>query len=255
MRLRARLPMGNFIHTGSTSRKYLFLSGGSGITPLMAMARYDDDLALGHDSIFVHSARSPADIIFRTELRLMAEHDPGFRFVPICETDSPGEPWSGLRGRLSLEALRLIAPDLLARDVYTCGPAPYMAAVRAMLAEAGFDMRHYHEESFDFVTVTQNGASPDPPVPAAASGFSVNFTVSGRTIHCGPDTVILSAAFAAGLRLPSSCTKGVCGTCKSNLLSGKVDMQHGGGIRKREIDAGQILICCSKPLSDLVIER
>ena len=60
---------------------------------------------------------------------------------------------------------------------------------------------------------------------------------------------------AAGMRLPSSCTRGLCGTCKSRLVSGEVSMQHQGGIRQREIDQGMVLICCSKPLSDLVIER
>ena len=57
------------------------------------------------------------------------------------------------------------------------------------------------------------------------------------------------------MRLPSSCTQGMCGTCKSKLVSGTVDMKHSGGIRKREIDQGMILICCAKPTSDLVIER
>jgi ferredoxin len=66
---------------------------------------------------------------------------------------------------------------------------------------------------------------------------------------------VLDAGIAAGLRLPSSCRKGLCGTCKTKLISGKVDMKHGGGIRQREIDQGLFLPCCSKPLSDLVMER
>ena len=56
-------------------------------------------------------------------------------------------------------------------------------------------------------------------------------------IDCAEGRFVLEAAKAAGLRLPSSCTKGMCGTCKSKLISGKVDMQHQGGIRQREIDA------------------
>ncbi len=66
---------------------------------------------------------------------------------------------------------------------------------------------------------------------------------------------MLDAARAAGLKLPSSCTKGMCGTCKCRLVSGRVDMHHQGGIRQREIDAGLVLICCSKPLTNLVVER
>ena len=52
-----------------------------------------------------------------------------------------------------------------------------------------------------------------------------------------------------------SLTKSLCGTCKTKKLLGNVVMNHGGGIRQREIDAGMILICCSKPLSDVVLEK
>ena len=59
---------------------------------------------------------------------------------------------------------------------------------------------------------------------------------------------------AAGIALAYSCREGACGTCKLRLVSGQVQMDHNGGIRQREIDRGMILICCSHPLSDLVIE-
>ncbi|MEO6118447.1 MAG: 2Fe-2S iron-sulfur cluster-binding protein, partial [Methylotenera sp.] len=85
--------------------------------------------------------------------------------------------------------------------------------------------------------------------------FTIELTKSGTTIQCAPDQFVLDAARAAGLRLASSCSKGLCGTCKSKLISGKVDMKHGGGIRQREIDQGMFLPCCSKPLENLVIEK
>lgn len=221
MAVRAVGPMGDFT-CAAHAPKYLFLSGGSGVTPLMSMARSHDDLASEADIVFVHNARSPADIIFRAELAELARHRPGFRFAPVCETDSPGEPWHGLRGRLSLPMLRLLAPDFADRAIFTCGPAPYMAAVRAMLREAGFDMARYHEESFDFATLNAAGVM-EAVVPAAPSaGFRVTLSTSGRDIVCDADTTILDAALAAGLRLPSSCTKGLCGTCKSRMISGAV---------------------------------
>jgi glycine betaine catabolism B len=74
-------------------------------------------------------------------------------------------------------------------------------------------------------------------------------------VQCPEDTPILTAAKIAGLRLPSSCTKGMCGTCKTKKLSGEVEMTHQGGIRQREVDQGMILICCAKPLSDVVLDR
>jgi ferredoxin len=74
-------------------------------------------------------------------------------------------------------------------------------------------------------------------------------------IECRADTNILDAAIASGIRLPSSCTQGLCGTCKSKKLSGEVEMNHQGGIRQREIDQGMVLLCCGKPLSDVTIDR
>jgi ferredoxin len=77
---------------------------------------------------------------------------------------------------------------------------------------------------------------------------------SGRVIECTPDTTLLAAAAEAGLSLPSSCQEGMCGTCKTTLVSGRVEMNHAGGIRPREIAQGKILLCCSTPCEDLVLD-
>lgn len=254
--LRATGPSGVFVLPPAPADKLLFLSGGSGVTPLMSMTRTLFDRAWDRDVVFVHSARSPADIIFRDELALMARRLPRLRVAHVVE-GTQGEPgWPGLVGRLDLRTLSLLAPDLLEREVFCCGPAPYMAGVRAMLDQAGFGRSRYHEESFSFDELP--GPVADEVIEAetaAEAAFSVTFAKSGKAVACPPGTTVLMAARQAGLRLPSSCTRGVCGTCKSRMLSGRVDMQHGGGIRQREIDQGMILICCSRPLEDLVIDR
>ena len=261
MALRASGPLGSFSAALHPARKYLFLSAGSGITPLMSMARAHFDLGDPADILFVHSARSPTDLIFRAELAELARGRGSFRSIAFCEADSPGESWNGLRGRLSLPALRLVAPDFLERTVFTCGPAPYMAAVRAILDEAGFDRARYHEESFDFgaESVAETVAAEPPATASApeaeATGYTITFTKSQRSVTCGPETTILDAARRAGMRLPSSCAKGVCGTCKSRKTEGSVAMPQAGGIRQREIDQGMILLCCAKPTSDVTIER
>jgi len=254
MKIRALGPAGEFCAGHHPAPKYLFLSGGSGITPLMSMSRTAHDLGANDDIVFVHSARSPQDIIFRRELGLLASSRPGFRTAFVCEKRGAEMDWSSPTGYLTLPLLKLIAPDFAERKVFCCGPAPYMAAVRGILAEAGFDMQHYHEESFNF---DDAGAAPASPVETVTSGdgHRVEFTKSGVTLQCASGQSVLEAARNAGLRLPASCTKGVCGTCKSRLVSGQVNMVHGGGIRQREIDQGFILPCCSQPLSDLVLER
>jgi glycine betaine catabolism B len=264
-RISADGPFGVFTIARHQSAKYLFLSGGSGITPVMSMTRTLYDLGSDADVVFVHSARTPSDIIFRRELETIASTVPTVRVVPVCEGDSPREPWGGLRGFLSAQMLQLLAPDLAERVVFCCGPAPYMAAVRRMLVDAGFDMQNYHEESFSFEDLTMKEFAALATTDAAADEenqgaapeaktYSVEFVRCGRTFTCADDENVLDAAYAAGLSPASSCGQGMCGTCKTTVLSGTVDMQHNGGIRPREIAQDKILICCSKPLSDLTID-
>jgi glycine betaine catabolism B len=254
-RLSAEGPFGVFSIARRPAAKYLFLSGGSGITPLMSMTRTLYDMGSDADVVFVHSARTPSDIIFRRELDAIAGTVPTTRVFHVCERDAPREPWGGLRGYLSVEMLQLLAPDLAERVVFCCGPAPYMAAVRRMLGEAGFDMQNYHEESFAFEELTMKAfAAETADHPADTRTYSVEFLRSGATVTCAEDENVLDAAYAAGLNPSSSCGQGMCGTCKTTLLSGNVDMQHNGGIRPREVAQNEVLICCSKPLSDLTID-
>ncbi|MHB9757063.1 FAD-binding oxidoreductase [Streptomyces sp. BYX5S] len=233
----ARGPLGRFTINHHPSPKYLFLSAGSGVTPLMSMTRTLYDLAHPVDVVFVHSARTFDDIVFRRELDLIAATSPHFRVRHVL--DDHGE-------QLDARLLRRTAPDLAEREVFSCGPAGYMRAVRDALVSEGFDMSHHHEEAFTI----------EPPASASApgTGFKVELARSGRTVACDADTPVLAAAAREGITLPASCAQGICGTCKAILLSGSVDMRHAGGIRPREIAAHKILLCCSAPREDLVID-
>lgn len=246
-RVQARGPLGCFSMATHPADKVLFLSAGSGITPLMSMVRDLRDRDDPTDIVFVHSARTPDDIIFRQELEEIAGRGQ-VTVTVLCEDDFPSQRWNGPRGRLSLPAMLTAAPDLLDRDVFTCGPPPYMAAVRELLATVGADPARCHEESFVL------GGSDDDAADGSGSIHRVELRRSGRVVECGDTSTILAAAAQAGLSLASSCGEGMCGTCKSTLLSGSVDMRPAGGIRQREIDQDKILLCCSTPLEDLVID-
>jgi ferredoxin len=122
-----------------------------------------------------------------------------------------------------------------------------------LVIRLSFPADNYIEESFDAAVIED---LPAPlAVKKAAVSFTVTFTKQGRSIEVAGEQTVLGCAKKAGIKIPSSCATGLCGTCKSRLLSGEVAMNHNGGIRQREIDAGLFLPCCSKPLSDLVIER
>lgn len=250
--VRAQGPRGTFLRPAVETRKYLFLSGGSGITPVMSMLREIADTAEVADVVFLHAGRTPQDFVFRDELALLAGRIKGLRLFLLPEALGAEPSWPGLSGRISAELLALAVPDIAERVVMCCGPAPFMAAVRTIAASLGVPQGRYLEESFDAAVLE---APVHEVAPPASTTFTVQFAKQNRTIEVGAEQTVLSCAKKAGIRIPSSCANGICGTCKSRLVSGSVDMKHGGGIRQREIDAGMFLPCCSRPLSDLVIER
>jgi len=251
MTIGAMGPAGAFSCFQAPAERYLFVSGGSGITPLMSMTRALHDLGSEADIVFLHCARTPADLLFPEELGMMARNMPRLRLAMVCEHHTPGSAYAGHLGRIDGYRLAHIAPDFLQRDVYTCGPAPFMAAVRALLGGAGYDMRRYREESFSFESLppaSANAPAAAPPAdPQTNETFRIHLQKQGITFDCRADQPILQAATAANIRLPSSCSSGACGTCKTRKLSGAVQIQHAGGIRQREIDQGWLLPCCSRP--------
>jgi glycine betaine catabolism B len=248
-------PAGIFTPSAGPSQKALYLSAGSGVTPLMAMTRAAFDLGQNRDVVFVHSARTPDDIIFANELAALEQVSGAFRVIHICEAQGSEGNWEGPIGRLSLDLLKARVPDYREREVFTCGPAGYMDAVRKLLLDGQHDPVRYHQESFNFAeTVEVVEAEPRRAPGEQTSSFVVRLARSGKTFSMEASETVLAAARKAGVPLPSSCSQGICGTCKTKLLEGTVEMKHNGGIRPREIDKGLRLMCCSKPTSDLVLD-
>lgn len=255
MALGAMGPSGDFSCFKTPANNYLFLSGGSGVTPLMSMTRALHDLGSDANIVFVHCARSPADILFADELALMARQMPHLRLSMVCEQHTPASTYAGHLGRLDGARLAHIAPDFLQRDIYTCGPAPFMAAVQTLLQANGFDMQHYRQESFSFELLQPTILENNSIIDSNNQVYSIQLQKTGQLFNCNADQTILQAAVNAGIRLPSSCSNGVCGTCKTKKINGQVEMTAAGGIRQREIDQGWILPCCSRPMGDITLDR
>ncbi|MCQ0092332.1 hybrid-cluster NAD(P)-dependent oxidoreductase [Roseovarius sp. M141] len=254
-RLRVMGPAGLFTHTTVAAEKYLFISAGSGITPLMSMTTWMFDLGTEPDIVFVSCARRPSEIIFRQRLEHMASRVPGLDLHWVVEAPDRYAPWTGYRGQINQLMLGLMAPDYLEREVFCCGPDPFMQAVREALQGLGFDMDHYHQENFQAPVAVPADAPPiDDVVPDEDIRAEVTFALSGVTAKVAETDTILAAAKANGLNIPSGCTFGVCGTCKVRKTSGDVHMVHNGGISDEDITDGYILACCSNPIGPVTVE-
>jgi glycine betaine catabolism B len=254
-RLRAYGPNGHFTLARNPGKKYLFISAGSGITPMMSMLRWLSDCAPGTDVVFLNSARRPEDIIFREELELLAKRMPNLSLGFLPEGRSVASPWAGLMGRLDRHKLSMLAPDFMGREIFCCGPEPFMKAVSGIVRAEGFDMGHYHQESFGATSIAESVHSHARDVVTEGKAeLTVNFLGANEEAACGPGQTILETARAAGIRIPAACESGICGTCKVLKRTGDVDMRHNGGISKQDIDAGYVLACCSRPLTSVEIE-
>lgn len=92
-------------------------------------------------------------------------------------------------------------------------------------------------------------------LPTVGQGeHTMSFVRTGLNVCVGEDETVLQAARKAGVKIPANCQEGMCGSCKVVKLDGDVEMNHLGGIRAREIDAGKFLPCCSTAKTDLVID-
>lgn len=255
MQIRAYGPAGLFHLPPQPDGKYLFISAGSGVTPMMSMAATLFERGESPDICFVQCAKRPLDLIFRRKLEFMAGRASGLKLHFVVEDSDPYEVWTGYRGQLNQLMLGLMCNDYLERDVYCCGPEGFMTAVREILNSLGFDMDRYHQESFAAPAETQAEMTEfDDVVPEDDAKAEIVFAKSGKSVVCRETDTVLQMARAQHLPIPSGCTFGLCGTCKVRKLSGEVVMVHNGGITEEEIEDGYILACCSNPIGRVEVE-
>ncbi|SFA97652.1 Ferredoxin-NADP reductase [Amycolatopsis marina] len=210
-RVRIRGPRNNFALVDA--KRYLFLAGGIGITPILPMLAAAD--AARADWRLVYGGRTRASMAFADELR--AEF--GDR-VTVCPQDETG--------LLDLDAL-LDAPDP-ATAVYCCGPEPLLAAVEQRCGSWPPGALHVER----FAAVADNG-------PRA--GFEVELARSGKTLTVTSDRSILETVEDAGVQVLSSCREGTCGTCETDVVEGTPDHRD-SLLTEQEREAGETMMIC-----------
>jgi ferredoxin-NADP reductase len=194
---------GEFVLPAQRPAKVLFVTAGSGITPVMGILR---NLAHGSsDVIVVHSAPTADDVIFGEELRDLAAR--GHLRLVEQHTDSAG--------LLDAAAIAALVPDVAERSTWACGPVGMLEMLEELWAAAGRADR-LHTERFR------------PTVLVTGEGGTVSFTRSGAALEADGSTPILDAAEEAGVLMPSGCRMGICFGCVLPLREGAVrDLRNG----------------------------
>jgi ferredoxin-NADP reductase len=222
---------GTFVLPEPLPEKILLISGGSGVTPVMAMLRELLLTGFRGEVVFLHHARSPEDVIFGEELRGLARSGPGWLRVVIEEGEvSPERP--GLTGS-SLEAL---VPGYERWDAWVCGPEPLMAAAQRAFEDRGAAER-VRTERFCVG-------------PGGGEG-TVSFRRSGREAK-GQGKALLVLAEQAGLKPKSGCRSGICHLCTCRKVSGVTRDLRTGALSTEE--GVEIQLCVSEPLGAVTLD-
>jgi ferredoxin-NADP reductase len=205
--VRLAAPQGNFVMPDPAPAKVLFLTGGSGVTPVMSMLRTLVRRNQITDVVHVHSAPTQSDVMFARELTdLERDHD-GYR-LRLRATRT--------QGHLDLSRLDDEVPDWRSRQTWACGPEGMLDAAERVWADAGVADR-LHLERFAVSRAATHGA-----------GGTVEFARSGKTVDVDAATPLMDAGETAGIRMPFGCRMGICQSCVVGLLDGHVrDLRTG----------------------------
>jgi ferredoxin-NADP reductase len=221
---------GEFVLPDPRPAKVLFVTAGSGVTPVMGMLRNAlDEL---DDVVVVHSAPTAAEVIFAGELRMLAARGR----ITLIERHTDAD------GMLDAEELAGLVEDLDERQTWACGPAGMLDALERRWADRGISER-LHTERFR------------PTVLATGDGGTVTFTASAIEVDAGGATSLLDAGERAGVLMPSGCRMGICFGCVAPLREGAVrDLRNGDLTTASPGDGVLVQTCVSAAAGPCEIE-
>jgi ferredoxin-NADP reductase len=228
--VRLAAPQGNFVLPDPAPASVLFLTGGSGITPVMSMLRTLTRRDQIGDIVHIHSAPTESDVMFATELAELARDHDSYRLT-VRTTRT--------QGRLDLRQLDEVVPDWRARQTWACGPEGMLSEAEKAWQAAGIG-EQLHLERFAASRAAAHG-----------QGGTVTFGRSGKTVAADAATSLMEAGEKAGVQMPFGCRMGICQSCVVALVDGHVrDLRTGA-----EHEPGtRIQTCISAASGDCVVD-
>ena len=228
--VRLAAPQGNFVMSDPAPASVLFITGGSGITPVMSMLRTLVRRDQVTDIVHLHSTPTESDLLFAAELAELQRSQAGYKMRLRTTRE---------QGRLDLSRLDDEVPDWRDRQTWACGPEGMLNAAERVWASAGIADR-LHLERF--------AASRDK---VHGQGGKVEFARSGKTVTVDAATPLMEAGEGAGVQMPFGCRMGICQSCVVGLLDGHVrDLRSG----VEHEPGSRVQTCISAASGDCVLD-
>jgi ring-1,2-phenylacetyl-CoA epoxidase subunit PaaE len=251
-------PMGHFVPTlNPTQARHVVLFGaGSGITPLMSIAKSILTIEPQTTVFLYYGNRNQDAIIFKKQLDEL-ENKYQDRFQVTHVLSKPQEVWVGLKGRInegmSVVMLKQSGVNLQNADFYLCGPAEMTEQVKKGLRVLRISEDRIHHELFNTShTFTESDDDEDTLKPQLVT---IKYEGKSYQTIVKPHQTILEAFLDEDIDLPYSCQAGMCTACLGKCTAGKIRMDEEDGLTDNEVKQGYILTCVSHPLSsDVVVE-
>jgi ferredoxin-NADP reductase len=229
------------------------------VTPLMAKIRYLTDTAWPGKIHLVYSVKTERDIIFRSELEELQRRFHNLK-VDVTMTREASVKWTGKRGRLSAAMLMSIVPDIAKSRVHLCGPTEMVEPLKKALRDLGVADGQVKSESFGSLSRKRSdGSTPltqerSQDTNGAASTLSIRFARSNKRLAGVGTRTVLELAESQGIAIPYDCRSGVCGQCKTRLLSGSVVMAAEDALDPLDRANNMILACQARCRDDVVVD-
>ena len=252
-------PMGHFClePDKNLSRHIVLFGSGSGVTPLMSIAKSILMFEPKSTVSLIYGNRNTDTIIFKAKIEEMQKKY-GERFNIVHVLSRAEENWIGYKGRidksLAINVLTLLPKfDKDKTEYFMCGPEGMMDEVVEALNSLQTPKERIHRESF--VSSTASEAKED--AKNAAGGIERDVMIilddEEHRVTVKPGSTILEAGLDAGLDMPYSCQSGLCTACRGKKKAGEVKMDEDEGLSEMEIKDGYILTCVAHPLTDDVV--
>lgn len=259
--LEVMTPTGSFFTTldPSHEKTYVAFVAGSGITPVLSIIGTTLETEPNSQFILFYGNKSRLSIMFLEALEDLKNRYLGrfsLHHILSREPQDAAIYHGRIDGDRALALCRAFAPVDQVDEFFVCGPSSMIDQVNGMLVTEGVASEHIHFERFGIAKENLLNVRQAKPKKTSADACKVTVTLDGHQRHYDmpmSGESVLEAGARAGLDLPFSCKGGVCGTCRTKVVSGEVDVAVDYALEPWEREAGFVLACQATPLTDALV--